>query len=321
MRKMLVRRPDVIVLDLEMPKMDGLTFLRRIMAEDPIPVVICSALAGDYAAAAVRAIEAGAVEVIRKARLGVRDFLYESAVRLSDAVRGAAAARLDRAAFVRPLAAAHVRLDSPRSAPALEITTEKVIAMGTSTGGTDALHVILSALPPDSPGVVVVQHMPAAYTAAFAKRLDQRCVIDVKQAETGDWIRQGRALIAPGDRHLVVKRSGARYTAEVIDGPLVSRHRPSVDVLFESAAREVAANAVGVILTGMGKDGADGLGAMKRAGARTIAQDEASCVVFGMPGEAVARGVVDEVVSLPNIAARVMLNARAGSHPKKGSTL
>jgi two-component system chemotaxis response regulator CheB len=305
LEKIRQERPQVIVLDLEMPRMDGLTFLRRIMAEDPIPVVVCSGLVGRGTEAALQALSEGAVEVVGKPRLGVRDFLHESASLLVDAVRAAAAAR------VRPRAAPERKLTAdavlpPRETPRLTLTSDKVVVIGASTGGTEALRQVLEALPSDAPGLVVVQHMPELFTKAFADRLDRSCRIEVKEAAPGDRVLEGRALIAPGNRHLLLRRSGAHYAVEVNDGPLVSRHRPSVDVLFRSAAQSAGPNAVGVIMTGMGDDGAAGLLEMKRAGAATVAQDEASCVVFGMPREAIARRAVDAIEPLERIPEVIM---------------
>ncbi len=302
MNKMKQRRPDVIILDLEMPRMDGLTFLQKIVRENPIPVVICSALTGQETSLGLQALDEGAVEVVTKPRLGVKEFLYESAVTLIDAVRAADRSRHKVARMAngapRPSADAVV---AHRPSATLALTSEKVIAIGASTGGTEALRAILEAMPSDTPGLVIVQHMPEGFTSAFAQRLNQTCRVDVKEAVTGDRIVSGRALIAPGNRHLLVRRSGAVYMIEVIDGPLVSRHRPSVDVLFRSVAQTVGANAIGVIMTGMGSDGAEGLLEMRQAGAFTIAQDEASCVVFGMPKEAIDRGAVDQVAGLGKI--------------------
>jgi two-component system chemotaxis response regulator CheB len=297
--KMRGRRPDVVVLDLEMPRMDGLTFLHRLMAEDPLPVVVCSGLAGAGSEAALRALEAGAVEVIAKPNVAVRDFLEDSSVVLVDAVRAAAnARRRARPGGGPPRRPEPVALHAEAR---LAVTSDQVVAIGASTGGTEALREILEALPPDCAGHVIVQHMPPAFTRAFAERLDRVCQIHVREAADGDRVLDGRALVAPGDRHLTVVRSGAHYAVRVGQGPLVSRHRPSVDVMFRSVAAAAAANAVGVLLTGMGDDGAEGLLEMKRAGARTIAQDEASCVVFGMPHAAIAKGAVDEVLPLDRI--------------------
>jgi len=309
MEKMKRVRPHVIVLDLEMPRMDGLTFLHKIMAEDPIPVVVCSGLTGAGTEAALRAIEEGAVEIVTKPKLGVGEFLYESAVTLIDAVKAAAQACLRPRGLVTRPAQRKLTADAvlPRSKkPPLNFTSDKVVAIGASTGGTEALRGVLETMPPDAPGFVVVQHMPENFTTAFAQRLNQICRIEVKEAAHGDRVVEGRALIAPGNRHLLLRRSGAHYIVEVNDGPLVSRHRPSVDVLFRSVAQAAGSNAIGVIMTGMGDDGAEGLLEMKKAGATTIAQDEASCVVFGMPKEAIVKGAVDEVVALSGIPETIL---------------
>jgi two-component system chemotaxis response regulator CheB len=300
--------PDVITLDVEMPRMDGLTFLRRLMSQHPVPVVMCSSLTEKGSETALKALEYGAVEIIQKPRLGAKQFLEESAIRVCDVVKAAAMARLKRLAHVRqiePKLTADAILEKPNS-KAMVQTTEKVIAVGASTGGTEALRSFLEAIPLDAPGIVIVQHMPEHFTAAFAKRLDGICRITVKEAEDNDTVIRGRALIAPGNRHMLLKRSGARYYVEIKDGPLVCRHRPSVDVLFRSAARYAGKNAVGVIMTGMGDDGARGMLEMKEAGARTIAQDEKTCVVFGMPHEAIKLGAVDKVLPLESIAAEIM---------------
>jgi two-component system, chemotaxis family, protein-glutamate methylesterase/glutaminase len=308
--KMRRSRPDVIVLDLEMPEMDGLTFLRKVMAESPIPVVVCSALTGPGTGAAFQALEQGAVEILTKPKLGVGIFLEESAIRLIDAVRGAAQARLrPRPSRTETKLTADAVL-LPMTRPLLAITTDKVVAVGASTGGTEALRELLEAMPLETPGLVIVQHMPEVFTAAFAERLNRSCPIEVKEAATGDRVRPGLALIAPGNRHTVLRRNGAQYAVEVMDGPLVCRHRPSVDVLFRSVAQAAGGNAIGVLLTGMGADGAEGLLEMKRVGATTIAQDEATSVVFGMPRAAIERGAVDEVLPLPRIAASIL--ARTG---------
>ncbi len=290
--------PDVLLLDIEMPKMDGLTFLERIMAQRPIPVVICSTLVGHGAQASLDALELGAVEVIEKPKFGTRGFFEEARVRLCDVVKSAALAT----PRPRPAAAAPRRAGP---APRLR-TTEKIIVIGASTGGTEALRVVLQGLPRDAPGIAVVQHMPAGFTRAFAERLNGLLPLDVKEAETGDALLRGRVLIAPGDRHLLLRRSGARYETEVRDGPLVSRHRPSVDVLFRSAARTGGENVVAAILTGMGKDGARGMADLRQAGARTIGQDEATCVVFGMPGSAFALGGVEALLPLEAVAERLL---------------
>lgn len=303
--------PDVITLDIEMPGMDGLTFLEKIMTQHPIPVIICSSLAEEGAQSTLRALEYGAVDIIAKPRLGSRRFLEESSAILCEAVKAAARARIrpyvPRRA-VEPKLTADAILSPPTSAM-LE-TTEKVIVIGASTGGTEALRALLEGLPADAPGIVIVQHMPEVFTRAFANRLDGLCRISVKEAETNDTVLRGGALIAPGNHHTLLKRSGARYFVEIKDGPLVCRHRPSVDVLFRSAARYAGANAVAVILTGMGDDGARGMLEMKQAGATTIAQDEATSVVWGMPNEAIKRGAVDFVLPLDAIAGSMLIHAR-----------
>jgi two-component system chemotaxis response regulator CheB len=301
--------PDVITLDIEMPRMDGLTFLQKIMRQHPIPVVICSTLAEEGAQSTLKALEYGAVDIIAKPRLGTKQFFEESSMILCQAVKAAAAARLRNPSHeVEPKLTADVIL--PRAKSAMLETTEKVVVIGASTGGTEALRALLEVLPADAPGIAIVQHMPEVFTRAFANRLDSLCQISVKEAESNDTVLRGRALIAPGNHHLLLKRSGARYYVEIKDGPLVSRHRPSVDVLFRSAARYAGQNAVGVILTGMGDDGASGMLEMKQAGAATIAQDEATSVVFGMPNEAIKRGAVDAILPLPAIAGSMLARAR-----------
>lgn len=308
-------RPDVITLDIEMPRMDGLTFLRKLMSQQPIPVVICSSLTAAGAETTLQALQYGAVEIINKPKLGVAQFLQEAQVLICDAVKAAAAAR------VRPLPALRVEVETKLTADAILAkgsalhaekitTTEKVVVIGASTGGTEALRFYLEAMPHDAPGTVIVQHMPEHFTTAFAKRLDTTCRITVKEAVDGDSILPGRALIAPGNRHLLLKRSGARYYVEVKDGPLVSRHRPAVDVLFRSAARYAGRNAIAVIMTGMGDDGAKGMKELKEAGAVTLAQDEESCVVFGMPKEAIRLGGVDQILSLGQLPAAVLRHYR-----------
>ncbi len=299
--------PDVIILDIEMPRMDGLTFLQKLMSQHPIPVVICSSLVEGRCETTLRAFEYGAVEIITKPRLGTRAFLEEAKVQICDIIKAAAAVRPAKLLRprVEPKRTADVILPKATS-QAMVRTTEKVVVVGASTGGTEALRVFLEDLPLDSPAVVIVQHMPEKFTASFAARLDGLCRVTVKEAADGDTLMRGHALIAPGNRHLLVKRSGARYYVEVKDGPLVSRHRPSVDVLFRSAARYAGRNVVGVIMTGMGDDGARGMREMKEAGAFTIAQDEASSVVFGMPKEAIGLGGVDLVLPLERIAGEVL---------------
>jgi len=309
--------PDVITLDVEMPRMDGITFLRKLMAQRPIPVVMCSSLTEAGSETLLQALEAGAVDIILKPKIGVADHLMESKIRICDAVKAAAGAKLAGSKRVVPQFArpahepekkltADAMLPPPKAVKAMARTTESIVCVGASTGGTEALRVLLEALPLDSPGMVIVQHMPEKFTASFAKRLDSLCAVEVKEAEDGDTVRRGRVLIAPGNKHTLLERSGARYYVSVKDGPLVSRHRPSVDVLFRSATRSAGSNAVGVIMTGMGDDGARGLEEMKQAGAFTLAQDEATSVVFGMPKEAIARGCVDRVVPLQNLTMEVL---------------
>jgi two-component system, chemotaxis family, protein-glutamate methylesterase/glutaminase len=299
--------PDVVITDLEMPRMDGLTFIRRIMAEMPTPVVVCSGLAARGTELALRALEEGAVEVITKPKVGVRDFLHESAVTLLDAVWSAAQAQVRPKPMVAvPRLMADAVLPREKSHGMKLEAPSGLIAVGASTGGTEALRTFLTALPIYCPPVVIVQHMPEVFTRAFAERLNKECGIKVEEARDGDRLRTGRALIAPGNRHMLIHREDAELVVQIIDGPLVSRHRPSVDVLFRSVAISVGAKAVGVIMTGMGDDGAQGLCEMKEAGAATIAQDEASCVVFGMPKEAISRGAVDVVVPLERIASAAL---------------
>lgn len=288
--------------------MDGLTFLRQLMQERPTPVVICSTLAEAGSDVALQALSAGAVDIITKPKLGLRQFLEESRTLLGDTIKAAAQARLDRgpARTASPGLPATPKLSADavigERAPApIPGTTDRVIAIGTSTGGTQALEYILTRLPRTVPGIVIVQHMPAQFTAAFAARLNQLSQIEVREARDGDRVMPGLALIAPGSDHLLLRRSGAQYRVEVKGGPLVSRHRPSVDVLFRSTAQAAGPNAIGIIMTGMGDDGARGLLEMHEAGALTVAQDEQSCVVYGMPKEAVKLGAVDVILSLEQI--------------------
>jgi two-component system, chemotaxis family, protein-glutamate methylesterase/glutaminase len=300
--------PDVITLDVEMPRMDGLTFLRKIMAQHPIPVIICSTLTEQGAETTLKALEYGAVEIIQKPKVGTKKFFEESRIRICDAVKAAASAKLRvyTPVTVRPKLTADAVIPMSHQPKAMVKTTEKVVVVGASTGGTEALRILLEALPMDSPAIAVVQHMPENFTAAFSKRLDGICRITVREAQDGDTMLRGQALIAPGNRHMLLKRSGARYYVEIKDGPLVSRHRPSVDVLFRSAARYAGANTVGVIMTGMGDDGAKGMREMFDAGAHTVAQDEQSCVVFGMPNEAIKLGGVRKVMPLGNLAGEIL---------------
>jgi len=304
--------PDVVTLDVEMPRMDGITFLRKLMSQCPLPVVMCSSLTEDGSETLLQALEAGAVDIIVKPQAGVADFLAEQHQRICDVVKGAARARVsprtERKMIVPQQKLTADAVLPPPGSRAMSRTTEQIVCIGASTGGTEALREVLEALPANAPGIVIVQHMPEHFTRSFAQRLNDLCEVDVKEAEDGDTVMRGHVLIAPGGRHTLLTRQGARYTVSVRDGPLVSRHRPSVDVLFRSAAQSAGGNAVGVILTGMGDDGAQGMLEMKQAGARTIAQDEATSVVFGMPKEAIARGAVDRVVPLGNVA-RELLHA------------
>jgi len=307
--RMKMEWPDVIVLDIEMPRMDGLTFLRKVMAERPTPVVICSTLTQKGADRTMQALAAGAVAIVAKPRLGVKDFLLDGASDLLRVVKGAAQANMSN---VRPApdATEPRRPESGASArpTPLQETTDRIVAIGTSTGGTQALEAVLSALPRVTAGIVVVQHMPEKFTAAFAQRLDAICELEVREACNGDRVIPGLALIAPGGRHMRVQRSGAQYQVSVEDGPLVNHHRPSVDVLFRSVARCAGKNALGVIMTGMGSDGALGLQAMHEAGARTVAQDESTSVVYGMPKEAIRAGAVDKELPLQAIAGEIQAN-------------
>lgn len=305
-RRMQEQVPDVITLDVEMPRMDGITFLRKLMAQHPVPVVMCSSLTEGGSETLMQALAAGAVDVILKPRVDTRQSLREAGVNICDIVVAAAAANLARLPLRRSSAVekkltADVIMPAPSTTRAMAQTTERVICIGASTGGTESLREVLEQLPADSPGIVIVQHMPEKFTAAFARRLDGLCAVTVREAGDGDSILRGHVLIAPGNRHMLLQRSGARYHVAIKDGPLVSRHRPSVDVLFRSAAQYAGANAVGILMTGMGDDGARGLLEMQRAGARTIAQDEASCVVFGMPKEAISLGAADRIVPLGQI--------------------
>lgn len=304
MKRMEKDWPDVIVLDVEMPRMDGITFLRKLMVEHPTPVVICSTLTEKGAETTLQAMQAGAISIINKPRAGLRDFLEDQVNDVIAAVKGAAQARIHR----MPLG--HGK-SIPSLAPsvkvaALQQTTQQVVAIGTSTGGTQALEYILTALPAVVPGIVIVQHMPEKFTALFAQRLNGLCHIEVREARADDRVLPGVALIAPGGRHMCVVRRGAQYHVEIKDGPLVNRHKPSVDVLFRSVAQHAGRNAAGLILTGMGNDGAKGLKAMHDAGAMTIAQDERSSVVFGMPKEAIALGAAIKVIPLDQMAYEIM---------------
>lgn len=297
--------PDVIVLDVEMPRMDGITFLKKIMQERPTPVVICSTLAESGAKTSIEALAAGAVAIITKPKLGLKQFLHDSSSDLLIAVKSAAKANVKQLKVIEKYNA-DVILQPASNHGAMTQTTERVVAVGTSTGGTQALERVLVTLPRVCPGIVIVQHMPEKFTAEFANRLNTLCQIEVKEAKHNDRVTPGRALIAPGGKHMLLRRNGAQYFVDVIDGPLVNRHRPSVDVLFRSVAKCAGVNALGVIMTGMGDDGASGLLEMRKAGARTVAQDEESCVVFGMPKEAIKRGAVEKTVSLGAIGREIM---------------
>ena len=317
-RRMNKEWPDVIVLDIDMPRMDGITFLKQIMAERPTPVVICSALTRRSATASVQAMEGGAVSVVTKPEGNFEQFLSDSASGLILAVKEAAQANVShlkpasaqkQAAAVMPKAGPKLTADAIMPAAgtrAMAQTTERIVAIGTSAGGTQALEVVLPSLPRDCPGIVIVQHMPEDFTAAFAARLDSLCKIEVREARNNDRVVPGLALIAPGGKHMLLRRSSGQYHVEVMDGPVVNRHRPSVDVLFRSVAKYAGKNATGIIMTGMGDDGARGLKEMRDAGAFTVAQDEGSCVVYGMPKEAIKLGGVDRIMGLQDIAGAIL---------------
>jgi two-component system, chemotaxis family, protein-glutamate methylesterase/glutaminase len=307
--------PDVITLDVEMPRMDGITFLRKLMSQHPIPVVMCSSLTEAGSETLMQAMEAGAVDIILKPKIAAADFLSESGDRIRETVRAAAQARPGAPRKRHTATGAYATSQKltadavlpPPTGRAMAKTTEMVVCIGASTGGTEALRELLEALPANTPGIVIVQHMPERFTAAFAKRLNSVCEVEVKEAEHGDPVLRGHVLIAPGDKHMLLERQGARYVVSVKDGPLVSRHRPSVDVLFRSAARSAGANAMGIIMTGMGDDGARGMFEMHEAGAFNVAQDEATSIVYGMPKEAVAKGGVDRILPLDQLAKEILL--------------
>lgn len=309
MTRMKADWPDVILLDVEMPRMDGISFLRQIMAEHPTPVIICSSLAERGSRVAFDALAAGAFTVITKPKQGLKGFLEDSANDIRRAVRSAAKANLRALTGVMPSTAPKLSADVILAAGTASValkTTERLVALGTSTGGTQALEAVLTRLPRTCPGLVVVQHMPEKFTGMFSQRLDGLCQVEVKEAQHGDRVGAGRVLIAPGGRHMMLRRSGAQYFVDVVDGPVVNRHKPSVDVLFRSVAKFAGGNALGIIMTGMGDDGARGLKEMRDAGASTIAQDEASCVVFGMPREAIRLEAAGKVMSLANIPQAIM---------------
>ena len=310
--------PDVIFLDIEMPRMDGLTFLRKLLAQKPIPVVICSSVAESGSDTLMQALEAGAVDVVTKPRIDTAQFLQDSRMHICDTAKAAAQVQLTGRRRPPPppikvetklTADAVIAPVTPQRLAALKARTpqtEPVICIGASTGGTEALREVLVSLPANTPGIVIVQHMPEKFTEAFARRLDSLCAVTVSEARNGDILETGKVLIAPGNRHMVLRRNAKRYTVDILDGPHVSRHRPSVDVLFRSAAQNATTNAVGFLLTGMGDDGAQGLLEMRQAGAMTYAQDEASSVVFGMPGAAVDKGAAVKVVPLDRVATEIV---------------
>ncbi|KGV44587.1 cheB methylesterase family protein [Burkholderia pseudomallei MSHR4012] len=301
--------PDVLTLDVEMPRMDGLDFLEKLMRLRPMPVVMVSSLTERGSEITLRALELGAVDFVTKPRVGIRDGMLDYSEKLADKVRAASRARVRQNPQPHAAAAAAAHGHAGAAAPLINnplVSTEKLIIVGASTGGTEAIREVLTPLPPDAPAVLIAQHMPPGFTRSFAQRLNGLCRISVKEAEHGERVLPGHAYIAPGHAHLLLARSGANYIAHLSDEPPVNRHRPSVDVLFRSAAQHAGKNALGVILTGMGRDGAAGLLEMKKAGAYTFAQDEASCVVFGMPREAIAMGGVDDVAPLSDMSRRIM---------------
>ncbi|MBS0967491.1 chemotaxis response regulator protein-glutamate methylesterase [Chimaeribacter arupi] len=296
--------PDVLTLDVEMPRMDGLDFLEKLMRLRPMPVVMVSSLTGKGSEITLRALELGAIDFVTKPQLGIREGMLAYSEMIADKIRTASKARLTQRqqGAGSPAMLSHAPL----------LSSEKLIAIGSSTGGTEAIRHVLQPLPPSSPALLITQHMPPGFTRSFADRLNKLCQITVKEAEDGERVLPGHAYIAPGDRHMELARSGANYQIKITDGPAVNRHRPSVDVLFRSVAQYAGRNAVGVILTGMGNDGAAGMLEMHRAGAYTLAQNEASCVVFGMPREAIASGGVSEVVDLSQISQRMLAQISAG---------
>ena len=296
--KILRLKPDVITLDIEMPRMDGITFLRKLMRYYPLPVIIVSSLTPEGGKLAMEALDAGAVEVMSKP--GASYTVGDMSVELIDKIKAAARVKVQK----REVTVLPTTVQKPQKA--LTRTTNKVVAIGASTGGTQAIQKVLSAMPVNAPGIVIVQHMPEHFTRSFADRLNEICAIQVKEAEDGDTVMPGKALIAPGNYHMLLSRSGARYYVRVKSGPLISRHRPSVDVLFKTVASYAGSNAIGVIMTGMGQDGSKGLLEMKNNGAATITQDEASCVVFGMPKEAIALNAADHIVTLDRISQKIL---------------
>lgn len=320
--------PDVMILDVQMPRMDGITFLKKLMAQNPLPVIMCSSFTEEGSSTSLKCLENGAVEIIAKPRAATKEVMHDLETRIHDVIHSASVARFkgksgamtsSRTASVEPVAfKPKVKLSADEMLPApsaasisrIPVTSQKVIALGASTGGTDAIRIFLEAMPAGCPGIVMVQHMPENFTTSFAKRLNDSCAITVREAKDGDTIEPGLALLAPGSHHLIARRSGTRYFVELKEGPLVSRHRPSVDVMFRSVATNIGKNAVGVILTGMGDDGAACMLEMKNAGAHNIAQNEATCVVFGMPNEAIKIGATHEVLPLDKIAKTAFTKAR-----------
>lgn len=298
------QRPDVLLLDIEMPGMDGLTFLRQLMSESPIPTVICSTLTSQGSRMALDALSAGAVAVVAKPRLGLKQFLEDSRRELVQTLKTAARSR-PRAAPA-PAAASSVRPAPPPIAGLHALSVNKPVVLGSSTGGTQAIEAVLMELPGDCPGIAIVQHMPEKFTAMYAQRLDGNCAMRVREARDGDRLERGVVLIAPGGRHMSLRKAGGQYFVVVADGPPVNRHKPSVDVLFKSAAECAGADALAIILTGMGDDGARGMKLLHDRGARTVAQDEATCVVYGMPKEAVRLGAVDQEVPIGRVARTIM---------------
>jgi two-component system chemotaxis response regulator CheB len=298
--------PDVLTLDVEMPRMDGIDLLEKLMRLRPMPVVMVSSLTERGGETTLRALELGAVDFVTKPKVGIREGMLDYAEKLADKIRAASRARVRQAGAAQQAAAQHAASEPAPMLANPRISTEKLIIIGASTGGTEAIRDVLEPLPPDAPAVLIAQHMPPGFTKSFAQRLNGLCRISVKEAEHGERVLPGHAYIAPGHAHLLLARSGANYIAHLSDEPPVNRHRPSVDVLFRSAAQHAGKNAIGVILTGMGKDGAAGLLEMRKAGAYTFAQDEASCIVFGMPREAIALGGADDVAPLSDMSRRVM---------------
>jgi two-component system chemotaxis response regulator CheB len=319
--------PDVIFLDIELPRMDGLTFLRKLMAQRPIPVVICSSLAEAGSDTLMNALEAGAIDVVTKPRVDTAQFLQDSRMRICDAAKAAAHAKFRGLHKPAPRLTVEAKLTADAVIPLKSASrtaamlasmpvTEKIVCIGASTGGTEALREVLQGLPATCPPIVIVQHMPEKFTNAFARRLNGICAMEIKEAEAGDAVTAGRVLIAPGNTHMLLRRTGTRYSVDIVDGPHVSRHRPSVDVLFRSAAQNAGLNAVGILLTGMGDDGARGLLEMREAGAATVAQDEETSIVFGMPKEAIQRGAAAKILPLGRMAGEIMAVAARPIEPK-----